>query len=324
MDGLHVEIVRLTFGKAGLFFSSFIWLVFLVCNTSDLDLLKYTEIYFTSMLYLVGLGLGNVDDITVKGMVAVQKCSRVYLESYTSIMSFGLDKKKLEEFFNKEIEEADRMTIELDSDDIIDEAFDSDVCLLVVGDPLGATTHTSLVFNARKAGVDVEIVHNASIISAVGCCGLQLYRFGEIVSIVFWEENWHPDSYYFKIAENKKRGLHTLCLLDIKTKEQSIKNMMKGRKEFLPPRYMTCSDAAKQLLEIVDQMNDENMEPVYTESTEVVALARVGWDDQKIVFCSLEALCDLDMGPPLHSLIIPGELHPMELDFLKSFYHNIF
>ncbi|VDO30612.1 unnamed protein product [Brugia timori] len=352
MDSLHVEIVRLKFGWAELFF---VWLMFLVCNKSNLDhshlncadddLLKYTEIYFISMLYLVGLGLGNVDDITVKGMVTVQKCSRVYLESYTSIMSFGLDKKKLEEFFNKEIEEADRMTIELDSDDIIDEAFDSDVCLLVVGDPLGATTHASLVFNARKAGVDVEIVHNASIISAVGCCGLQVgfRKFGEIVSIVFWEENWHPDSYYFKIAENKKRGLHTLCLLvvneittqksslisDIKTKEQSIKNMMKGRKEFLPPRYMTCSDAAKQLLEIVDQMSDENMEPgkltkrnfqtlIYTKSTEVVALARVGWDDQKIVFCSLEALCDLDMGPPLHSLIIPGELHPMELDFLKT------
>ncbi|EFO26321.1 diphthine synthase [Loa loa] len=271
------------------------------------------------MLYLVGLGLGNVDDITVKGMATVQKCSHVYLETYTSIMSFGLDKKKLEEFFGKEIDEADRTTIELDSNVVLDEAFNSDVCLLVVGDPLGATTHADLVLTARKAGVNVEIVHNASIISAVGCCGLQLYKFGEIISIVFWEENWHPDSYYFKIAENKKRGLHTLCLLDIKTKEQSVENMMRGRKEFLPPRYMTCSEAAKQLLEIANRIADEKMEPAYTRSTECVALARVGWNDQKIVFCSLEALCDVDMGPPLHSLIIPGELHPMELDFLRSF-----
>ncbi|CAG9535032.1 unnamed protein product [Cercopithifilaria johnstoni] len=271
------------------------------------------------MLYLVGLGLGNVDDITMKGMAAIQKCSRVYLESYTSIMSFGLDKKKLEEFFDKEIEEADRALIELDYNIILDEAFDSDICLLVVGDPLGATTHTGLVLAGRKAGVNVEIVHNASIINAVGCCGLQLYRFGEIISIVFWEEDWRPDSYYFKIAENRKRGLHTLCLLDIRTKEQTTEDMMRGRKEFLPPKYMTCSEAAKQLLEIVDRITKKNMKPAYTPSTECVALARIGWDNQKIIFCSLEALCDVEMGPPLHSLIIPGELHPMEMEFLKTF-----
>ncbi|KAL3994028.1 diphthine synthase [Acanthocheilonema viteae] len=255
----------------------------------------------------------------MKGVAAIQKCSRVYLESYTSIMSFGLDKKKLEEFFNKEIQEADRTMIEQDYNTILDEAFDLDVCLLVVGDPFGATTHTSLVLTARKVGVNVEIVHNASIINAVGCCGLQLYRFGEMISIVFWEENWHPDSYYFKIAENRKRGLHTLCLLDIKVKEQTVKDMMRGRKEFLPPKYMSCSEAAKQLLEIADRMMKENVEPAYTPSTKCVALARIGWHNQKIVFCSLEALCDVEMGPPLHSLIIPGELHPIELEFLKTF-----
>lgn len=62
------------------------------------------------------------------------------------------------------------------ADIILDEAFDSDVCLLVVGDPLGATTHTDLVLTARKAGIKVGIVHNASIINAVGCCGLQVCR----------------------------------------------------------------------------------------------------------------------------------------------------
>uniref|UniRef100_A0A8R1TKY9 GPI alpha-1,4-mannosyltransferase I, catalytic subunit n=2 Tax=Onchocerca TaxID=6281 RepID=A0A8R1TKY9_ONCVO len=311
-----------------------IWLsslLFLIINTAIIvQLIRHhhskrivcwdrAEHYCIAMLYLIGLGLGNVDDITVKGMAIVQKCSRVYLETYTSIMSFGLHKEKLEEFFGKEIEEADRATVELDFNSILNEAHDSDICLLVVGDPLGATTHADLVLTARKANINVEIVHNASIISAVGCCGLQLYRFGEIVSIVFWEKNWRPDSYYFKIAENKKRGLHTLCLLDIKTKEQSVENMMKGRKEFLPPKYMTCSEAAKQLLEIVNQITEERLEPAYMPSTECVALARIGWDDQKIVFCSLKALCDVDMGPPLHSLIIPGDLHPIELDFLKSF-----
>jgi diphthine synthase len=32
----------------------------------------------------------------------------------------------------------------------------------------------------------VRVIHNASIMNAVGACGLQLYRFGEAVSIVFF------------------------------------------------------------------------------------------------------------------------------------------
>lgn len=71
------------------------------------------------------------------------------------------------------------------------------------------------------------MIHNASILNAVGCCGLQLYVFGEIVSITFWTDEWKPDSFYEKIARNRERGLHTLCLLDIKVKEQTVENMMR-------------------------------------------------------------------------------------------------
>ena len=39
-----------------------------------------------SMLYLVGLGLSDETDITVKGLEVVKKASRVYLEAYTSIL----------------------------------------------------------------------------------------------------------------------------------------------------------------------------------------------------------------------------------------------
>ena len=42
-----------------------------------------------------------------------------------------------------------------------------------------ATTHTDLQLRARALGVAVRVVHNASIMSAVGACGLQLYRYGE-------------------------------------------------------------------------------------------------------------------------------------------------
>lgn len=68
-------------------------------------------------------------------------------------------------------------------------------------------------------------IHNASIMNAVGACGLQLYNYGATVSIVFFQDDWRPDSFYDKIKMNVKLGLHTLCLLDIKVKEQSIENL---------------------------------------------------------------------------------------------------
>lgn len=45
------------------------------------------------MLYLVGLGLADETDITVKGLEAVKKAERVYLEAYTSILL--VEKEKL-------------------------------------------------------------------------------------------------------------------------------------------------------------------------------------------------------------------------------------
>jgi len=92
---------------------------------------------------------------------------------------------------------------------------------LVVGDPFCATTHSDLYLRAVQLGINVEVVHNASIVSAVGCCGLQVYRFGEIVSVPFFTEKWRPDSFYDKILSNRKNGLHTLVLVDIKVKERS-------------------------------------------------------------------------------------------------------
>lgn len=76
-----------------------------------------------------------------------------------------------------------------------------------------ATTHSDLLVRAKTLGIEVEVVHNASIMNAVGACGLQLYRFGEAISIPFFTETWRPDSFYDKIKANRTIGLHTLCLL---------------------------------------------------------------------------------------------------------------
>lgn len=38
------------------------------------------------MLYLIGLGLADETDVTVKGLELIKKAEKVYLEAYTSIL----------------------------------------------------------------------------------------------------------------------------------------------------------------------------------------------------------------------------------------------
>ncbi|XP_014205760.1 diphthine methyl ester synthase [Copidosoma floridanum] len=268
------------------------------------------------MLYLIGLGLGDVKDITVKGLEMVKKCSRVYLEMYTSIL--GVEKEILEEFYGRELLLADRELVESAADEILEDADENDVAFLVVGDPFGATTHSDLVLRAQEKNIKVQVVHNASIINAVGCCGLQLYSYGEVVSIPFWTDTWQPDSFYDKILENYQRGLHTLCLLDIKVKEPTPESILKKKKEYMPPKFMSVAEASNILLRIIKNKNETNLG--LTTSSLAVGLARVGSDSQKIVTCTLSKMSIEDLGSPLHCLVIPGKvLHPLEKEYLLQF-----
>lgn len=195
-----------------------------------------------------------------------------------------------------------------------------EVAFLVVGDPFGATTHTDLILRAKERRIKYQIVHNASIMNAIGCCGLQLYHFGETVSIPFWTDSWKPDSFYDKFKANREHGLHTLCLLDIKVKEPTLESLMKKKREYMPPRFMTVSEAADQLLQIIEKKREEGEKLAFDESTIFVGLSRVGSDSQRIVACSLKEMKDYDLGPPLHSLILPSDnMHELEKEYLQQF-----
>ncbi|CAJ0549101.1 Ff.00g027140.m01.CDS01 [Fusarium sp. VM40] len=268
------------------------------------------------MLYLVGLGLSDETDITVKGLEVVKKASRVYLEAYTSILL--VEQSVLESYYGRSITVADREMVESNSDEILRNAQNEDVAFLVVGDPFGATTHTDLVLRARELEIPVRTVPNASIMSGIGACGLQLYNFGQTVSMVFFTDSWKPASFYDRIKENRQIGLHTLVLVDIKVKEQSLENMARGRLVYEPPRYMTVGQCAQQMLEI----EDERKEGVYTKDSLAIGAARVGGKTEKFVAGTLEELCSTDeeLGAPLHSLVLLGRrTHELELDYVRQF-----
>ena len=135
--------------------------------------------------------------------------------------------------------------VETESDDILAEADTKDVSFLVVGDPFGcvlsciprglnathpsslrsATTHADLLLRADERKIPYTVIHNASVMNAAGAVGLALYNYGQTVSIPFFTDNWRPDSWLERVRENLRLGLHTLCLLDIKVKEQSEENL---------------------------------------------------------------------------------------------------
>ncbi|CAB4375849.1 diphthine synthase [Rhizophagus irregularis] len=267
------------------------------------------------MLFIIGLGLSDEKDITIKGLEAIKSCERIYLEAYTSILM--VSQEKLEELYGKKLILADREMVESQSDDILLNADKINVAFLVVGDPFGATTHADLIIRAKELLIPIQTIHNASIMNAVGACGLQLYNFGQTISIPFFTDNWRPDSFYDRIKENRNLGLHTLCLLDIKVKEQSIENLARGRKIYEFPRYMTINQAIMQLLEI----EENRKQNAYTSETLAIGIARLGSLTEQIIKAgTLNQLLSEDFGPPLHSLIIVGNrMHILEADYIKYF-----
>ncbi|KAG8992930.1 diphthine synthase [Tulasnella sp. 427] len=252
------------------------------------------------MFYLIGLGLFDEKDVTVRGMEVVKNCSRVYLESYTSILMVG--KERLEAFYGREIVLADRDMVETASDAILENAANEDVALLVVGDPLGATTHTDIILRAREMDIPTHVIHNASIMNAVGATGLQLYNFGQAVSIPFWTENWKPDSWLARIEENHKLG---------------------GRKIYEPPRYMSPTVALSQIISAIETAclsdSEQSAITLSSDGTLAITLSRVGSPTQKLVagtLAELSAQPQETFGDPLHAMVLVGKrLHPLEIEY---------
>ena len=92
------------------------------------------------MLYLIGLGL-NEKGISIEGREALKKCKKIYLENYTVEFPYRID--KLEKVVGRKIVSLGRGEVE--SERLSIEANKEDICLLVYGCPLFATTHVSLV-----------------------------------------------------------------------------------------------------------------------------------------------------------------------------------
>jgi len=245
------------------------------------------------MLMLIGLGLDG-KGISVKGKELLEEADHVFAEFYTSLLD--VTKEELEDIVDRKIELLSRGQVE-EEELPLKRARDSNVAFLVVGDPLVATTHISLAQRAMELKIPLKVCHAASIFSAIGSTGLMLYKFGKSASVVYPEENFFPKSFYETVKENKERGLHTLLFLDLKA-DKDI--------------YMDPIDG----MNILRSVDEENI------VEDIVVASRIGWDSERIIYGDIERLLKEEkefFGPPPHCIVVPGDLHFSEEEYVLNF-----
>lgn len=248
-------------------------------------------------IVFVGLGLHDDTGISLRGLEEVKTADNVFLELYTNLLpGFSLD--RLKQVSKKKINVVSRRGLEDENGKVVlDAGRIGKAVLLVPGDPLIATTHVALRIEAEKRKIKTRVIHGASIISAViGLSGLHSYKFGKSVTIPFPDET-PSDTPYTVIVQNKSLGLHTLCLLDIKTEQQ---------------RYLTIQMSLNALLQTARHKKKKEL----TVNTLAVGIARAGSNDPTVKAGLLKDILEYDFGLPPYSLIFPGKLHFTEAEAL--------
>ncbi len=247
------------------------------------------------MLALVGIGIWDEKDVTLRALEELKTCDIIFAEAYTSKMKEGT-LARLEKMINKKIIPLTREDVEGEKR-VLAEAAGKRVALLVPGDPMVATTHVSLLLAARRKKIQTNIIHAPSIFTAaIGESGLQIYKFGRSTTLAFWDEKYKPTSTYDVIYENKKRGLHTLVFLDIRER---------------------CM-GAREALELLEKIEKQKKRKIARDVDKIVVLSRVGSEEKKITYGAVRDLLRMDLGQPPSILIFPGKLHFMEQEALEA------
>ncbi len=229
-------------------------------------------------IILAGIGIAE-GDLSLRLIETAKKCDKVYAESYTSaIPQKYLD--FIESAIGRKIALLQRSDLEERSSSLMKEAGSASVMVLVPGDPMLFTTHSSLVIEAKKKGIQTEILHGISIISAaMSASGLQASKFGRTVTLPSRFNKKEYDHILKDVEDNSKRGLHTLVLIEL---DLSFKEAI--------------SRLPKQKL---------------------IALSRIGGENEIVKYGDREELSSINAEPP-SAVIVPGKLHFQEKEFLDS------
>ncbi len=259
-------------------------------------------------LWLIGIGPGDLDHMTERAKSVARGCRKRYLEGYTAILP--TEQERLLEEVVGPWERLMRPSVE-SPEDLLAEAREKAVALLVVGDPMHATTHIDLEARCMEEGIGFEVIPGMSATSlAVSLSGLQSYKFGRQVTIPYSYGEYLATSPLKMIQNNRDGGLHTLVLLDLDPTGMG----------FDLPTPMRPSEALSILERMAircrEEDDDSEISLISVGGWEGMLLSDVGTSSQRVCSGSLEEISKID-GGWVHSLIIPSNMSDNEREAFR-------
>ena len=254
--------------------------------------------YMAPGLWLIGIGPGDLDHMTSKAKRIARGCKKRYLEGYTAVLP-SEQEALLEELLGP-WERLMRPSVE-SPEALLVEAREEAIALLVVGDPMQATTHIDLEARCMEKGVGFEVVPGISATSlAISLSGLQSYKFGRQATLPYpYGENL-ATSPMKMILSNLDSGLHSLVLLDLDPTGLGLDL----------PTPMSPTQAVSILERISEVILEE------AEGMEIlgnigewngILLSDIGTSRQMVRSATLEEIGKIEDGL-VHTLIIPAEM----------------
>ena len=269
-------------------------------------------------LMLIGMGPGRLSGMSLEALMAAKTADVRRYEAYTALWPQAeLDALEAEV---GAIEKVMRPEVEL-PEALFELARTSLVALLVVGDPLQATTHVDLQLQAAEAGLECLVFHGVSITTLVtGAIGLSNYKFGRQTTLTYPYGGWVATSPLEVIAANMHQNLHTLALLDLDPTGEGIGHQlpMKPHDAVVSLRLMW-----KKLAETIEEMPQETaLQSMRIEACEallsgdldsmdVVLCSDMGTDDESLVATTVGQL-ESQTGGRLNSLVFQSKTSEVE------------
>lgn len=269
-------------------------------------------------LLLIGIGPGDVALATSEALEAAKMADYRRYEAYTALWPeeqlANLEKTvgKITRVMRPEVESPD---------ELFALARDNLVALLIVGDPLQATTHVDLQLQAQEAGIHCRTIHGISITGLVtGAIGLSNYKFGRQTTLTYPYSGWIATSPLEVIALNTALGQHTLALLDLDPTGAGT-----GQQKPMKP-----SDAVDSIKAMIDKVNDsidefplESPQDTITVQSlklmtstplveiKVVLCSDMGTKQQSMIYTNLANLDNLP-GGAMNCLVFPASTSDVE------------
>ena len=269
-------------------------------------------------LLLIGIGPGDVALATSEALEAAKMADYRRYEAYTALWPeeqlANLEKSvgKITRVMRPEVESPDALFAL---------ARENLVALLIVGDPLQATTHVDLQLQAQEAGIHCRTIHGISITGLVtGAIGLSNYKFGRQTTLTYPYSGWIATSPLEVIALNTALGQHTLALLDLDPTGAGT-----GQQKPMKP-----SDAVDSIKAMIDKVNDsidefplESPQDTITVQSlklmtstplveiKVVLCSDMGTKQQSMIYTNLANLDNLP-GGAMNCLVFPASTSDVE------------